>query len=264
MTMPAAFVALLLVPLFATAARAQTDYYNTSTGRPLRIEDASPIEYRGVELDLAPVRWERSRDARTRWSLHPEIAVGVFPRTQLQIGVPLARIDEGASAATGVSGLEISAMHALNAETSIPAVALAAEVLLPVGALGSEATYGSLKAIMTRTLTVARIHANAQVTLGPTVRDLEVSAGGVDASRWLAGIAIDRTFPLRSFLLSLESFVEQPIHDGATLEWNAGAGARVQLAPRWAIDGGFGRRLTGADRVWYVTFGSAYALGLPW
>jgi len=255
---------LMLVSLLVPPARAQTDYYNTSAGRPLRIEDASPVEYRGVELDLAPVRWEKSRDAANRWFLHPEVAVGVFPRTQLQIGVPVALVDERSSSATGVSGIEISALHALNAETSIPALALAAELMLPVGALGAEATYGTVKAIMTRTLRAARIHANAQVTLGPTVRDLEVNVGGLDVSRWLAGVAIDRTFPLRSFLLSVESFVEQPIRDGSTLEWNAGAGARVQLAPRWALDGGVGRRLTGDDQVWYVTLGSAYAVGLPW
>ena len=41
---------------------AQTDYYNTSAGRPLRIEDALPVEYRGVELDLAPLRWESARE----------------------------------------------------------------------------------------------------------------------------------------------------------------------------------------------------------
>jgi hypothetical protein len=44
--------------------------------------------------------------------------------------------------------------------------------------------------------------------------------------------------------------------------WNAAAGLRYQLAPRWAIDGGIGRRFTGDDRAWYVTFGSAFALGL--
>jgi hypothetical protein len=82
-------------------------------------------------------------------------------------------------------------------------------------------------------------------------------------SRWLGGIAVDKTFPLRSLLLSVESFAEQPLDDGTSVEWNAGAGARLQLAPRWAVDAGVGRRLTGNDRAWYVTFGSAYALGLP-
>ena len=49
----------LAVALALSAARtvaAQTDFYNTSVGRPLRIEDAVPAEYRAVELNLAPVR----------------------------------------------------------------------------------------------------------------------------------------------------------------------------------------------------------------
>jgi len=46
--------AMTLTSGSVSALRAQTDYYNTSAGRPMRIEDAAPLEYRGVELDLAP------------------------------------------------------------------------------------------------------------------------------------------------------------------------------------------------------------------
>ena len=93
-----------------------------------------PIEYRGVELHLAPLRWESARNATYRWSLEPEVAVGMFPRTQLQIGVPFAFVDRRTSSAHAASpASRSSALHALNAETSIPALALAADVLLPVG-----------------------------------------------------------------------------------------------------------------------------------
>ena len=246
----------------AAPLSAQTDFYNTSVGRPLRIEDASPVEYRGVELDLAPLRWESGRNATHRWFLHPEAAVGIFPRTHLQVGLPLAFVDDQTSSAHGVAGVEISALHALNAETSIPAFAVAGDMLLPAGSLGPSAPYGTFKAIMTRTLRVARIHANAQFTLGPTIDENDADGGAFDVSRWLGGIAVDKTFPLRSLLLSVESFAEQPIASGTSVEWNAGAGARLQLAPRWAVDAGVGRRFTGDDRMWYVTLGSAYALGL--
>jgi hypothetical protein len=256
-------VVLVAIAGLVTPLGAQTDYYNTSTGRPMRIEDASPLEYRGVELDLTPLRWERGPNATYRWSLHPEVAVGILPRTQLQIGVPFARIDQRAMSAQGAAGLEISALHALNAETSIPALAVAGDVLLPVGSLSADAAYGTLKAIATRTTRIVRVHANAQVTAGPSASDGDDAPGASEVSRWLAGIAVDRTLPLRSLLLSAESFAEQPTREGAKLEWNAGVGARIQLAPRWAVDAGAGRRLTGDDRVWYVTFGSAYALGIP-
>jgi hypothetical protein len=247
----------------STSLPAQTDYYNTSAGRPLRVEDALPLEYRGVELNLAPLRWESARNSTYRWSLEPEIAVGILPRTQLQIGVPFAFVDGPSSSARGVAGLELSALHALNAETSIPALAVAADVLLPVGPLGPGAAYGTFKGILTRTFRVARVHANAQVTAGPTPDSIDTEALDVEASRWLAGIAVDKTFPLRSILLSVEGFAEQPLASSAPVTWNAGAGARVQLSPRWAFDAGVGRRLTGNDQAWYVTFGSAYALGIP-
>lgn len=252
-----------LVLLFASPLPAQTDYYNTSSGRPLRIEDALPVEFRAIELDLTPLRWEAARNATYRWLLEPEIAVGVLPRTQLQVGVPLALTDRRSSSAGGATGLEISVMHALNAETSIPALAVSGDVLIPMGGLAADAPYATLKAIMTRTLRVARIHVNAQVTAGPSVANADTEDAVAETSRWLAGVAVDKTFPLRSVLLGIETFAEQPLGGESTVEWNAGVGVRAQLSPRWAFDAGAGRRLTGDDRVWYVTFGTAYALGLP-
>jgi hypothetical protein len=256
-------IALLVL---AGGANAQTDFYNTSVGRPLRIEDATPVEYRAVEIDVAPLRFERGRGGIRRWSFHPEAAVGILPRTQLQLGVPLAYLDARSTSARGVAGVEISVLHALNAETSIPALAVAADVLLPVGPLGGDAAYGTFKGILTRTMPWARLSANAQLTVGPTAASSASQSAqsneGADVSRWLAGVAIDKTFPLHSLLVGAETFAEQPVRDGASVAWSAGTGLRYQLAPRWAIDAGVGRRLTGDDRAWYVTLGSAFALGL--
>jgi len=77
----------------AAPADAQTDYYNTSAGRPLRIEDAQSIEFRAIEFDVAPLRLERAGAGSYRWSVHPEVEVGVWPRTQLQLGLPFAYVD---------------------------------------------------------------------------------------------------------------------------------------------------------------------------
>jgi hypothetical protein len=254
------------VAVLTGRAQAQTDYYNTSVGRPLRIEDASPVEFRALEFDVAPLRFEGGRGGTRHWSLHPETAIGILPRTQLQIGVPVAYVDTPGGSLRGVAGLEIAALHALNVETSIPALAVAADIRLPVGPLGGDAAYGTFKGIVTRTMPWARFHANAQFTVGPTLEPSDaqgVSARGLsDVSRWLAGAAVDKTFPLHSVLLSAESFVEQPSGDAASVAWSAATGVRLQLSPRWAFDGGLGRRFSGDDRVWYVTFGSAFALGL--
>ena len=256
-------VAGMAALLAATPATAQTDYYNTGAGRPMRIEDAMPVEYRAVELTLLPIRWESMPNATYRWSLEPEAAIGVLPRTQLQIGLPMSLIDDRSTSARGIAGLELAIMHTLNAETSIPAIAFAVDALLPVGSLSAESAYGTVKGMVTRTTRLARVHVNAQYTAGPSSRADDDDGADVEASRWLAGVAVDKPLPLRSVLFSVESFAEQPLDASAPVEWSAGAGTRVQLSPRWAFDVGGGRRLTGRDRAWYVTFGSAYAVGIP-
>jgi len=250
----------------ARALGAQTDFYNTSPGRPLRVEDAVPVEYRAVDLNVVPIRLDFMRDDTRFWSLHPEATIGILPRTQLQFAMPIAYVDAPTTSTRGVAGLEVSALHALNMETSIPALAVAGDVSLPVGPLGGTATYGTLKGIVTRTLPWARFHGNAQFTAGPSTSsdDPATSAAndGRDLSRWLAGIAVDKTFVLHSLLVTAESFAEQPITSGALVAWSAAAGLRYQLDPRWTMDAGVGRRFSGDDRAWYVTFGSSYALGL--
>ena len=247
--------------LTADTLVAQTDYYNTGAGRPMRIEDALPVEFRAIELNFAPVRWERGPNATYRWSVEPEVAVGILPRTHLQVGVPLTMIDRPSTSTRGIGGVEVAMMHTFNAETSVPALAVSADALLPIGSLGPDSPYGTVKGIMTRTTRILRIHANAQYTVGPTPTADIGDEVDVEASRWLAGVAVDKTLPLRSMLFSLEGFAEQPL-SSAPVEWNAGVGTRIQLSPRWAFDAGVGRRLTGDDRAWYVTFGSAYAVGI--
>lgn len=253
---------VLALTLSAAPAAAQTDYYNTDTGRPLQIEDAYPLERRAFEIQAAPVRLERARGGLYHWGIEPEIAFGILPRTQIELGAPLAFIDAGArSERSGLAGLHLSALHNLNVETAIPALAIGAGVLLPVGSLGPDQAYASLKGLMTRTFTWARFHVNGQYTFGSENAE---STGAVDLARWTAGIAVDRAFPLRSLLIGGEVFAQQPFEATKDVEWNAGAGLRYQLSPRLALDGGVGRRLTGAEQTWYLTFGTAYAFGLPW
>lgn len=266
-----AVAGLLLLLLPSSRAQAQTDYYNTDAGRPITVEDAYAIERRAVELQVAPLRLERARGtaAAYAWSLEPEFAVGLLPRTQLEVGFPLAyREGVGGGRASGLAGLDVSMLYNLNVETrTLPALAVVADVLLPVGALAPSKAYPSVKAIATRTFPAARFHLNAQYTLGDRLAaaDLEGDAGGAgELSRWLAGIAVDRTFPLRSMLLTAEVVARQPLAESEDVALSTAAGTRYQLSPRVAADAGAGYRLTGADRGWFVTFGAAVALGLPW
>ena len=258
-------IALVAVAVCTVAAGAQTDFYNTDTGRPIRTEDAYPVERRVVELQLAPLRLERASGGLYAWALEPEIAVGALPQTQIEIGLPLAFIDAGvgrATSTTGVAGLDISALYNLNVETAIPALAIAGDVLLPVGGLAPEHALASVKGIITKSFPSVRFHANGAYTFGeepqpglPNVLELW---------RWFGSLAVDRTLPLRSLLFTAEVVTEQPIQDEEDVRWAVGGGARWQHSPRWTLDAGLGRWLAGTDQSWYATFGAAYAFGLPW
>ena len=256
-------VALLLL---ARPARAQTDYYNTDAGRPISVEDALAIEHRALELQLAPLRLERARGGVYSWELEPEVAVGLLPRTQLEVGLPITLVDGTArELSLGLGGVDVGILHNLNAETRIPALALAANVLAPVGSLAPDAWYPSVGGMATKTFPWARFHLNGRFTIGDRIASADADDAGAAAelSRWMAGVAVDRTFPLRSRLLTAEVVARQPLVSGEDVEWSVAAGMRRQQGPRVAVDAGIGYRLSGEEG-WYATLGAAVALGLPW
>ena len=257
---------LLTIALVVRAGSltAQTDYYNTDRGRPVQIEDAYVTERYAFELKLAPVRLERERGGVYNWGVDPEIAYGILPRTQLEIGLPLSYREAGSRRTSGVAGLELSLMHNLNIETETwPALGIRGDLLTPVGNLAPSRVYPSVTGMATRTYRWARFHVNAQYTAGksPTAA-ATANAGEAELSRWLAGAAIDKTFPLRSALITGELFARQPISAGEPVEYSTGAGMRYQQSPTLALDAGVGRRLNGDAAGWYVTFGTAYSFSL--
>jgi hypothetical protein len=90
-------------------------------------------------------------------------------------------------------------LHNLNAETqTLPAFAARATVLFPIGGRAYDDVYASFHALLTRSYRIARFHLNAGYTIGPP----QTAESGGDVARWLAGIAIDRTLPLRSLLVA--------------------------------------------------------------
>ena len=257
-----AFAAGLLACIVVPAAEAQTDYYNTDRGRPLRTEDAYPVERRAFEIQAAPLRLERAGAGAYSWGFEPEVAYGIAPRTQVEAGLPLAFIDAAGARRSGLTGLHLSMLHNLNVETAIPAFAVAASAALPIGGLASDETFFSVTGIATRTWSWARVHLNGEYTFGdePDAGD----GGVVEASRWSAGISADKTFPLKSLLMGGELVVEQPLDATEKTVLSAALGSRYQLTPRWAVDAGLGKRLNGDEQSWFITFGSAFAFGLPW
>ena len=242
----------------SSALSAQTDYYNTDRGRPVQIEDAYPTERHAFELKIAPVRLERARASAYTWTAEPEIAYGILPRTQVELGIPVVHADVAGARTSGLAGLDLSALHNFNVETeTLPALAVRADVLAPVGRLAPDHAYTSLTGVLTRTLAAMRVHANGQVTIGPAA-----GANG-EVSRWLAGVAADKTWPLKSLLLTAELYARGPLQSSEDVELNAGTGVRYQWSPTLALDAGVGRRFTGAAPAWYVTVGTAHAFALP-
>lgn len=266
--------AALTLAATAHQAAAQTDYYNTDAGRPIQVEDAYAVERRAVELQVAPLRLERARGGTYQWGLEPKVALGLLPRTQLELGLPLAVVDAGPAGHTaGLAGVDLSVLHNLNAETSIPALAVAADVLIPAGGLGPDRAYPSVKGIATKTFPWARVHVNGQYTFGDRLPAGEGASatsrgvggrGGTELSRWWAGAAVDRTFPLKALLVTGEVVAQQPLRVATDVAWHSAAGLRYQLSPRVATDAGAGYRFTGDDQGWFVTVGAAVAVGLPW
>jgi len=243
-------------------ASAQTDYYNTDTGRPIRIEDAYAIERYSLDLHLAPLRVER-RAGTYEWSIDPEIAYGILPRTQVEIGVPLAyRTEPGGRGSGGLAGLDLTALYNFNVETrTFPALGVRAGVLLPVGNLAPENAHASIQGMATRTYRWARFHANMQYTFGdePVAAS---AASGAELTRWTSGIAVDRTFPLQSFLVTAEVFAAQPLDEAERAAWNVGVGVRYQLTPYFSADAGLAKRVSGPEQPWSLTFGLARVLGV--
>ena len=235
---------------------AQTDYYNTDAGRPVRVEDAYPVERYAFEAQIAPLRLERADGGEYHWEIEPELAYGIFPRTHLEVGLPLRFSDAGgAGEEFGIGGIDVALFHNLNVETrTLPAFAIAAEALLPVGAFAPERIYPSMKGIATRTFKLARVHLNGQYAFGA---DPESDDRIGELSRWMAGVAVDKTFPLQAMLLIGDVYVERPLLEGDDLQWTVEAGTRYQLNPFFALDAGVGRRVTGGDQGWFLTFGAA-------
>jgi hypothetical protein len=67
----------------ASEGRAQADYRNLDTGRPIAVEDAQPIEFHAFEAQFGIPRF--SHEGRGRWSFgfEPELKWGILKDTQI-------------------------------------------------------------------------------------------------------------------------------------------------------------------------------------
>lgn len=254
--LPAAVVVLLGAA--APGARAQIDYRNLDDDRPTAVEDAYPVERYAFEL-LLPYRFERHAAGGTVHASVLELEYGVIRNGQLGIKAPLAVVREAGITESGLSGLRVFGLYNFNAEAVwLPALALRADLSLPVGPLAASDAQVSAKAIATRSFGRNRVHLNVAHTFGPDA----VPAVAEGAHRWFVGAALDRTLFRQSMLVLGEVYARQPGR-GAPAEVNGSVGLRYQWTPTAVLDLGVARRLrgdVGPDLA--VTFGMSYVFAV--
>jgi soluble P-type ATPase len=143
-------------------AFAQSEYRNTDSGRPLRIEDAESIEFRALEFQFAPFRLERPRAGIDRWQFEPRLSYGLLPRTELELRAPIVYREPGAYPRGGLAGLGIGMQRNFNDETpSLPSFALSGEYVIPAGGASTKPGNWVVRGAATRTFAPGRLHFNA-------------------------------------------------------------------------------------------------------
>jgi len=232
-----AALAATMTALAAGTTRAQTDYRNLDAGRPLRVEDAMPIEQKALEL-LAGYELRRGAGAQGHRGT-VALTWGLLPNAQIELGLEAANVPDAAGRTSGIAGLEAAALYGLTPERpGLPALALRGAVHAPVGALAPDATEAEIGAIATRSIGRQRLHA----------------AGGWGGERWWYGAALDRTF-FRSSLLGALEVTASRDETGQPVALRAGAGMRWQWTTGTVLD-------VGVHRQWRAAAGRDVALTL--
>jgi hypothetical protein len=217
----------------------QADYRNLDPGRPIAIEDAQPLEFRAFEFQIGLPRYADLREGGDELSVEPELKFGFAKDWQVGISAENRTVRNGESR-NSFSDTQIHLFYNLNQETeAIPAIALRPELAIGTGAFGSDHPHAGLKAILSKTIGMNRIHLNGSYTVGPTE---EEGRGGELVNRSLYGIAYERTFPIIFAVLLADLYAVRPI-DGGPTEVIADLGGRLQLTPTWVLDAGLFRAL---------------------
>jgi hypothetical protein len=180
-----AFAIVALCTGASRSANAQTQYRNLDAGRPGRVEDAEPEARYGLDIDLAAFQVERLVGGTMRYRAEPKLAYGILPFTELELRAPVLQITppdaSGGQSVAGMAGLSVGVLHALNLETTtIPALALAGEFLIPVGNLAPTRGAYMMKGVVTKTTSIGRFHANAGYgtwTIRPPSNRADASCG---------------------------------------------------------------------------------------
>ena len=250
------FLTALVASAVPEIASAQIDYRNLDDDRPIRVEDAYPLERYAFEL-LAPWRYARGQGGGVH-AFIPEIEYGLLANWQIGLKLPIAGAPGPAGREWGLSGLRLFGLYNFNTESRwLPALSLRADAVFPVGSLAGEGTHLTAKGIATRSWGRNRIHLNGAYTFGPDGPLAAVES----ADKWWVGTAVDRTLFRQSVLVVAELYVLRSV-SAEPVQVNASLGVRYQWSPLMVVDFGLSRRLRRTGPDYELTFGISRALGI--
>jgi hypothetical protein len=233
---PYACVALLGVVLaLPRSARAQEDFRSADAGRPIRVEDATPIKFREWEVELGS-RGGFEEGARGLEGIL-ELKAGLIRNAQIGIEVEGAWESgpDGADAATGLEAFSAHLLYALRRETpAMPALAVRLDASSPgAGDVRNRDAQFGLEGIGTRSFGRFRIHGNGGYTFA------SVADGG---DFWRLGVGGDYPLGLFSTAVLADVYLEVPADAGSTRSW-IDVGTRLQLTNRTVLDLGLSTRV---------------------
>lgn len=238
-------------------AQAQIDYRNLDDHRPVRTEDAYPVERYAFELLLA-YDYQNTAGDREAHIFSPELAYGVLGNTQVGIRLPLAMLELADASDWGFAGPRLFGLYNFNTDSPhLPALSIRADLSLPVGHLSGSETQLTLKGIATRGWGRTRLHLNGTVRLG---RAAGISSVGGEP-RWSLSVAGDRTLVRQSILVIGELGVLDPSDSPATVLTSLGV--RYQLTPSLVLDGGLSRQMaSGVGPATSLTLGLSHVFAV--
>ncbi len=229
------FFAIVVAVLSGRGAIAQDDFRSLDVGRPLKVTDAYPKKYLEWEFQFGLQGGWTEGGRRSLGGLL-ELETGLFRNFELGAGLEVATEDDGASATTGLEGLEIEALYNLKHDGwAWPAVAVQAGLQAPTGSdLSREDWAWGADLILTRGFANRlRIHLNSGYVVASEV-------DGDDYGR--GGIAFDIPLGFSSRLIMGDLYTESPADTGPTRTW-AELGTRIQVTNLTVIDMGLATRL---------------------
>ena len=108
------------------------------------------------------------------------------------------------------------------------------------------------------------VHAASRMCMPPVAaQESTTVVSPTGGRRWFAGLAFDRSFPLRSLLFVGDVFTERFVGLYPTPDWTAELGLRYQLTPLIVLDAGAGRHFAGVIHSTTVTIGATYEFATP-